>query len=77
MPWRVERIKSSLHVSIEPPMAEGWEALLDEIERNLDPKPLAVHLPSRLPNASKVDAEMLKLLWQRLGSHGIPLLPPR
>ena len=76
MPWRVERVKSSLHVTISPPMAGEWESLMDEVQSKLDPKPLAIHLPSRMPEASKVDSDMLKLLWQSLRTSGIPLLPP-
>jgi hypothetical protein len=50
--------------------------IMDAIERDLDPRPSAIYVPSRIPSASKVDGEMLKMLWQRLGSHGIPILPP-
>jgi hypothetical protein len=57
-------------------MAGEWEPLMDEIQQTLDPKPLAIHLPSRMGEASKVDRDMLKLLWQSLASFGIPLLPP-
>jgi len=76
MPWSVERIGSALHVRISPPMAGGWEALMDEIQSDLDPRPLAIHIPSKMPDATKTDSDMLKMLWDALGSLGIPLLPP-
>jgi hypothetical protein len=76
MPWSVERIGSALHVHMSPPMTGEWEALMDEIQSDLDPRPLAIHIPSKMPNATKTDSDMLKMLWDALGSLGIPLLPP-
>jgi hypothetical protein len=77
MPWSVERVGSALHVQITLPMAAGgWETLIDEIEANLGPGLLAIHIPSKMAGATKTDSDMLKMLWDALGSHGIPLLPP-
>jgi len=76
MPWSVQRIGSALHVEVSDPMSGRWEALMDEIHANLDPRPLAIHIPSKMPGATKTDADMLKMLWDALGSLGIPLLPP-
>ena len=49
---------------------------MDEIHANLDPKPLAIHIPSKMGDATKTDADMLTMLWDALRSLGIPLLPP-
>ncbi len=76
MPWSVERVGSALHIEISPPMLAEWEQLMDEIQANLTPAPLAIHLPSRIADATKTDQDMLKVMWQSLGSLGIPLLPP-
>ena len=76
MTWSVERIGSALHVSITMPMTGEWEALLDGIQANLKPKPLAIHIPSKVPGATKDDEEMLRLVWDSLASAAIPLLPP-
>ena len=76
MPWSVERTRSAVNVHITMPMAGEWEPLMDEIHDSIGkPKPLAIHLPSKVPGATKTDADMLKLLWDALGSLGIPLLP--
>jgi hypothetical protein len=76
MTWSVERIGSALHVSIAVPMAGEWDALLDEIQANMTPKPLAIHIPSKVPGATKDDEEMLRVVWVSLSSAQIPLLPP-
>jgi hypothetical protein len=76
MPWSVERVGSALHVQISVPMAGEWEALMDEIQASLDPRPLAIHIPSKMAAATNTDRDMLKMLWDALGSLGIPLLPP-
>lgn len=75
MPWSVERSGSTLRVEISVPV-ESWEALMDEIQANLDPVPTAIVLPSEVPRASATDKDLLKMLWAALGSEGIPLLPP-
>jgi hypothetical protein len=75
MPWTVERSGSTLHVEISVPVA-SWEALMDEIQANLNPVPKAIVLPSEVPGASTTDRDLLKMLWAALGSEGIPLLPP-
>jgi hypothetical protein len=75
MPWSVERRESALHVTVSPPMVGEWEALMDAIEASLTPRPLAIHLPSKIPGATRTDAGLLKMLWQALGSLDIPLLP--
>jgi hypothetical protein len=76
MPWSVQRIGSALHVQVSDPMTGEWEPLMDEIHANLDPRPLAIHIPSKMSDATKTDGDMLKMLWDALGSLGIPLLPP-
>ena len=76
MTWSVERVGSALHVSISTPMTGGWDALADELQANLTPKPLAIHISSKVPGASSEDTERLRSLWDSLGSEGIPLLPP-
>ena len=57
-------------------MTGEWEALMDEIQSDLEPRPLAIHIPSKMPDSTKIDGDMLKMLWDALGSLGIPLLPP-
>ena len=76
MTWSVERVGSALHVSIATPMTGEWDALLDEIQANLKPAPLAIHIPSKVPGATKDDEEMLRVVWVSLSSANIPLLPP-
>jgi hypothetical protein len=76
MTWSVARVGSALHVSIAVPMTGEWEALLEDIQANLDPKPLAIHIPSRVEGATTKDEEMLRALWDSLAAAGIPLLPP-
>jgi hypothetical protein len=76
MTWSVDRVGSALHVSIATPMAAEWDALQDAIRTNLEPKPLAIHIPSKIPGASAQDAESLRAVWESLASEGIPLLPP-
>jgi hypothetical protein len=76
MPWSVERVGSGLHVHVAMPMIGEWEAVMDEVQANLDPRPLAIHIPSKMAGATNTDTDMLKMLWDALGSHGIPLLPP-
>jgi hypothetical protein len=76
MPWSVERTGSALHVHVTSPMTGEWEALMDAIQSALDPRPLAIHIPSKMPDATRTDSDMLKMLWDALGSQGIPLLPP-
>jgi hypothetical protein len=56
-------------------MEGQWEALMGELDVKLDGAPLAIYLPARLPSASEADAEMLKLLWERVGARGIPIMP--
>jgi hypothetical protein len=58
-------------------MVGEWERLMDEIQANIGaPPPVAIHLPSRIDGATKTDSDILKMLWDALGSLGIPLLPP-
>jgi hypothetical protein len=77
MPWEIERDASALHVRIEVPMTGEWEAVMDEIQSSLKPLPKAIYLPARLSDASRTDADMLKILWQSLTDLGIPILSPR
>lgn len=76
MTWSVERVGSALHVSIATPMTGEWETLLDDITANLEPKPLAIHIPSKVPGATADDEARLRAVWESLASAGIPLLPP-
>jgi hypothetical protein len=76
MSWSVERVGSALHVSIAMPMGAEWDALQDAIQANLEPKPLAIHIPSKISGATAEDARRLRAVWNSLGSAGIPLLPP-
>jgi len=76
MPWSVERDDSVLTVSITAPMASEWEALLDEVNGNLDPTPLAIYVPAILEGASSIDDDLLRMFCVILGSLGIPILPP-
>jgi hypothetical protein len=75
MPWSIERDQSVLRVEVHAPMGDEWEALLDAVVAKLDPAPLAIYLPARLPSASEEDAEMLKMLWETVGARGIPIMP--
>jgi hypothetical protein len=70
-PWRVERIGSTLVITMSAPMAGHWNTLLDEIQAHLRPPPRAIYLPSRIERASAGDAHMLEQLWETLGSFGI------
>jgi hypothetical protein len=54
-----------------------WEALMDELQANLKPMPKAVYLPVRLPDGSRTDADMLKIIWQSLSDLGVPIFTPR
>ena len=76
MPWSIERKESALHVHITGPMVEQWDALMNGLHDSLTPKPLAIHLPSRIEGGTETDAVRLMVLWETLGSFGIPLLPP-
>jgi hypothetical protein len=76
MTWSVERIGSALHVSIAMPMRGEWDGLLQDIQANLKPKPLAIHIPSKVAGATAEDEEMLRVVWDSLAAAGIPLLPP-
>ncbi|HJX08003.1 MAG TPA: hypothetical protein VJ736_08030 [Actinomycetota bacterium] len=76
MTWSVERVGSALHVSIATPMTGEWDALLGDIKANLEPKPLAIHIPSKVPGATADDEARLRAVWESLASAGIPLLPP-
>jgi len=76
MTWSVERVGSALHVSIVVPMDGEWDALSADIAANLKPKPLAIHIPSKIQGATADDEERLRVVWDSLASAGIPLLPP-
>jgi hypothetical protein len=76
MTWSVERVGSALHVSIAVPMADGWDALEHELRANLEPRPLAIHIPSKIPGATPDDERRLRAVWDSLASASIPLLPP-
>jgi hypothetical protein len=76
MPWGIEREGSTLRVHILPPMNEEWDALTDELHRQLDPKPAAVYIPSQIVGGTQDDAEMLKTVWGSLRDAGIVILPP-
>ena len=76
MTWSVARVGSALHVSIAVPMTGEWDALLEEIQANLTPRPLAIHIPSKVEGATTNDEEMLRVVWDSLAAAGVPLLPP-
>ena len=78
MTWSVTRVGSALHVSIAVPMTGEWDALLEDIQTNLTdpPKPIAIHIPSRVEGATTNDEEMLRVVWDALAAAGVPLLPP-
>jgi hypothetical protein len=76
VPWSIERDASAVHVHITGPMVEQWDALMNGIHDHLTPRPLAIHLPSRIEGGTETDAVRLTVLWEALGALGIPLLPP-
>jgi hypothetical protein len=76
MPWSVERVGSALHVRLKMPMTGEWEAVMDAVQAELERRPLAIYIPSKMPGATRTDSDMLKVLWDALGSLGVPLLPP-
>jgi hypothetical protein len=47
-----------------------------DIAANLTPKPLAIHIPSKIPGATAEDEKRLRVVWDSLSSAGIPLFPP-
>jgi hypothetical protein len=57
-------------------MRGEWDAPVDAVNANLEPKPLAIHIASKLADATADDEERLRALWTSLTSTGIPLLPP-
>jgi hypothetical protein len=76
MPWGIDREGSALRVHILPPMEDEWDALTDELQRQLDPKPVAVYIPSHIVGGTEADADMLKIVWGSLQNAGIVILPP-
>jgi hypothetical protein len=80
MPWRIERVESTLRVQLEAPMAlEDWDAVFEEIHGALgNPKPAAIVLPLFVPGGSDIDPDMLASLWEALQAVGIPIMrePP-
>ena len=50
---------------------------MNGIHDHLTPRPLGIHLPSRIEGGTESDAVRLTVLWEALGALGIPLLPPR
>lgn len=76
VPWSIERDASAVHVRITAPMVEQWDALMNGVHDHLTPRPLAIHLPSRIEGGTETDAVRLMVLWEALGALGIPLLPP-
>jgi hypothetical protein len=64
-------------VNILAPMEGEWEALMDELEANLDPPPKAIYMPTQVTGGTKTDQDMLKIVWQSLNDVGIPILTPR
>lgn len=73
MPWSLRRDGASVVVGISLPV-DDWEDLIDEIHRNLDPMPSALHMPKRFESASTIDQELLDLLRASLVSQGAPLV---
>jgi hypothetical protein len=56
MPLSIERKESALHVQITAPRVEQWDALMNGPPQ---PKPLAIHLPSRIDGGKEADGVRL------------------
>ena len=76
MPWGIEREGSTLRVNILAPMDGEWEALMNELQRQLGSKPAAVYIPSHVVGGTHQDGDMLKTVWGTLRDAGIVILPP-
>ena len=77
MPWEIQREASAVRVHILAPMEGEWQALMDELEANMTPVPLAVYMPSQVTGGTASDADQRKIIWRGLTDLGIPTLPPR
>jgi alpha/beta superfamily hydrolase len=75
MAWQIERNGGTLHVSVSAPVGD-WEALLDDLETALEPRPSAIVLPSHVDNGTDADARSLQLLWKLLSSRGFSIQRP-
>ena len=75
MPWAVERAGTAVHVRIELPV-DDWEDLYDAIKTEIAQDTSEIAIPIELPQARRVDANMLEMLRRVLADTGIPLVPP-
>lgn len=78
VPWGIEREGSSLQIWISCPM-EDWEVLLEEVHRRLEDEEglTLIDMPTKIPGASRVDADILELLRRVLAyTSGIPVGQP-
>jgi hypothetical protein len=57
-------------------MVEQWDALMNGIHDHLKPRPLAIHLPSRIEGGTETDAVRLTVLWEALGASASAAAPP-
>jgi hypothetical protein len=62
-----------MHLDIQMPVAD-WGELLDSVQAALEPRPIAVVLPSSIEGATATDAQMLQVLWDALASVAVPLI---
>jgi hypothetical protein len=77
VPWAIERDGSSLLIHISCPV-DDWEVLLEEAQRRLETEEglTVIDMPTKIPGASRVDAEVLQQLRRVLGyDSGLPLRP--
>jgi hypothetical protein len=77
VPWGIQHDGSTLRVQIQAPMDGNGKRLMDELQVSRKPMPKAVYLPARLPEGSRTDADMLKIIWQSLSDLGVPIFTPR
>jgi alpha/beta superfamily hydrolase len=75
MAWQIERNGGTLHVTISAPVGD-WEDLLEDLSDALEPRPIAIALPSHVAGGTEADAEALQLLWKLLSSRGFSIQRP-
>jgi len=73
MPWSVEREGKSLRVEISEPI-HGWETLIRRVDANMTPAPDVVYLPRTLPQATREDNQILRMLWAALHVRGLSVV---
>jgi hypothetical protein len=75
MPWAVERTGTAVQVRIELPV-DDWEDLYDAIKTEIAQDTSEIAIPVELPQARRVDANMLEMLRRVLADTGISLVSP-